>query len=125
EAAFKTAEIIDKNYLRQPGFETTQHYITIPYNVLVKFSQWEKIFALPKPESDLKYTTAIWHYARGMAFANTGKIDQAKVELEALEKLSATEEVKALRIWEINTAADVTAIAIHVLRGEIFRITGA
>ncbi len=125
EAAFKTAEIIDKNYLHQDGFATTQHYITIPYNVLVKFAQWEKIIALPKPEKNLKYPTAIWHYARGMAYANTGKIEHAKKELEALETLSATEEVQSLKIWEINSGADVTAIAIHVLRGEIFRITGA
>ncbi len=124
EAAFKTAEIIDRNYLRQEGFETTQHYITIPYNVLVKFAQWEKIIALPKPDSDLNYPIAIWHYARGMAYANTGKIEQAKQELEALEKESATDAVQSLAIWEINTVADVTAIAIHVLRGELFRVAG-
>jgi tetratricopeptide (TPR) repeat protein len=124
EAAFKTAQIIDQNYLRQPGFETTQHYITIPYNVLVKFSQWEKITALPKPENDLKYPRAIWHYARGMAYANTNKIDAAKQELDSLLALTQREEVKTLMIWEINTAADVCAIAIHVLSAEIDRING-
>ena len=119
EAAFKTAEIIDRNYLREPGFETTQHYITIPHNVLVKFSQWEKIIALPKPEQDLKYPTAIWHYAKGMAYANTNKLEKAQESLDSLKSLAQSEQVKTMMIWEINTMADVCNIAIHVLEGEL------
>lgn len=124
EAAFKTAEIIDRNYLHQPGFETTQHYITIPYNVLVKFSQWEKISILPKPDNTLKYPRAIWHYARGMAFANTGKLSEASEALDSIKALAQSKEVKTMMIWEINTTADVCNIAIHVLEGEIERFRG-
>lgn len=124
EAAFKTADIIDRNYLRQEGFETTQHYITIPYNVLVKFSQWEKILALPQPDEDLYYPRAIWHYARGMALANTANLDQARTELDALKSLAETDAVKTMMIWEINTTADIANIAIHVLEAEILRLSG-
>lgn len=124
EAAFKTADIIDRNYLRQEGFATTQHYITIPYNVLVKFSQWEKILALPQPDEDLYYPRAIWHYARGMAFVNTGETNKARAELDALKQLAEMESVKQLMIWELNSAADVANIAIHVLEAEILRLTG-
>ncbi|HEU5292511.1 MAG TPA: hypothetical protein VFU05_17810 [Cyclobacteriaceae bacterium] len=124
EASFKTAEIIDRNYLHQEGFETTQHYITIPYFVLVKFSQWEKISALPKPENNLKYPRAIWYYAKGMALANSSKINQAQEALDSLKALAQTEEVKTMMIWEINTTADVCNIAIHVLEGELERIKG-
>jgi tetratricopeptide (TPR) repeat protein len=124
EAAFKTADIIDRNYLHQEGFETTQHYITIPYNVLVKFSQWEKILSLPQPDENLFYPRAIWHYARGMAFANTGKPDQAQEALDAVKMLAETDAVKSMMIWEINTTADITNIAIHVLEGEILRLSG-
>lgn len=124
EAAFKTAEIIDRNYLKQDGYGTTQHYITIPYNVLVKFSQWEKIFALPAPEKGLDYPLAIWHYAQGMAYANTGKIEKAKEELALLNELMNSEAVKNIIVWEINPASDICAIAAHVLEGEIERIQG-
>ena len=48
EASFMTADIIERQYLREPGYETTQHYITIPYNVLVKFSQWEKMLSIAR-----------------------------------------------------------------------------
>ena len=124
EAAFKTAEIIDRNYLRQAGFETTQHYITIPYNVLVKFSQWEKILVLPEPEKDLKYPRAIWHYAKGMAYANMNKPHLALEALDSLKALAQLDAVKNMMIWEINSTADVCNIAIHVLAGEIDRING-
>jgi tetratricopeptide (TPR) repeat protein len=120
EAVFKMSEIIGKNYLTEPGYETTQHYITTPYNVLVKFAQWEKILALPEPE--LLYPKAIWHYARGMAYANTGNLANGDVELAQLKHLAQTEDLKALLIWEINSAADITMIAQHVLEGELFRI---
>lgn len=124
EAAFKTAQVIDQNYLKQDGFTTTQHYITIPYNVLVKFSQWEKIIALPKPQNGLSYPQAIWHYARGMAFANLRKIPEALEELKSLTVLSESDEVKGMVIWEINSAADITNIARHVLQGEVARVGG-
>lgn len=119
EASFKMAEIIDRTYVRQEGFETTQHYLTIPYNVLVKFAQWEKIIALPMPDQDLKYPLAMWHFAQGMAFANTEKLSRAKQSLDSLTRLANTGEVKNMPIWEINFAGDVTAIAVHELSAEI------
>ncbi len=119
EAAFKMSEIIGKNYLREPGFETTQHYITIPYNVLVKFAQWEKILSLPEPEYLLHYPKAIWHYARGVAYANMNKTSLAHIELDSLIRLADTEDVKSMLIWEINRMSDIARIAELVLRAEI------
>lgn len=124
EAAFKMAGIIDTYYLRQPGFETTQHYITVPYNVLVKFAQWEKILALPKPSDDLKYPLAVWHYARGMAFANLDKPEKADQELRILQDLEQDSDLRKMLIWEINSMADMVHIARLVLEGEINRLGG-
>lgn len=124
EAAFKTAEIIDRNYLKQDGFSTTQHYITIPYHVLIKFSQWEKIKALPTPSEELTYPLAIWHYAQGMAAANTGNLTQAHKHLSLLQALAKTPALQDLWIWEVNTASDVCDIASYVLEGEIARKNG-
>lgn len=124
EASFKMSEIIDRTYLRKPGFETTQHYITIPYNVLVKFAQWEKIINLPSPDQDLYYPKAIWHYARGMAFANTGKIDKAKSALDSVSRLMAHEQVQTMKIWEINKTSEIVEIAQLSLKAEIARHSG-
>ena len=100
------------------------HYITIPLHVLVKFEQWEKILAAPKPDEDLEYPKAIWHYARGMAFANLNKLKEAQNELDSVNKLSDSEGVKKIIIWSINQATQVGKIASMVLNAELMTKKG-
>jgi tetratricopeptide (TPR) repeat protein len=124
EAAYKTVSILDKKYFREAGYETLLHYATIPMHVLVKFEQWEKILTSPKPDEDLAYPKAIWHYARGMAYANLNKPDEAKIELGSLNKLSESENVKRIIIWSINPAEQVCKIASNVLSAELMAGSG-
>jgi tetratricopeptide (TPR) repeat protein len=119
EAAYKTVSILDKKYFRETGYETILHYTTIPLHVLVKFEQWEKILAVPKPDEDFSYPKAIWHYARGMAFANLNKLNDAQTELDSLNKLTNSEGVKKIIIWSINPAEQVCQIASKVLAAEL------
>ncbi|HEY5823205.1 MAG TPA: hypothetical protein VIT44_02495, partial [Cyclobacteriaceae bacterium] len=123
-AAYKTVNILDKKYFREAGYETTLHYLTIPLHVLVKFEQWEKILMSSKPDEDLAYPIAIWHYARGMAFANTNKLKEAQAELDSLNKLSESEDVKRIIIWSINPAEQVCKIASNVLTAELLTKKG-
>ncbi|HEY3405784.1 MAG TPA: hypothetical protein VGK59_20510 [Ohtaekwangia sp.] len=115
EAAYKTAGLIDKAYYHEPGYEMVQHYLTIPTHILIKFGQWEKILALPKPTDDLIYPTAIWHYARGMAYVNSGKADEAREELKLLNELSQDSTIAEQMNWGINKVTDVCKIASGVL----------
>jgi tetratricopeptide (TPR) repeat protein len=119
EAAYKTVSILDKKYFREAGYETVLHYATIPMHVLVKFEQWEKILTSPKPDEDLDYPKAIWHYARGMAYANLNKPVEAQIELDALNKLGESEDVKRIIIWSINPAEQICKIASNVLSAEL------
>jgi tetratricopeptide (TPR) repeat protein len=119
EAAYKTVSILDKKYFREAGYETVLHYATIPMHVLVKFEQWEKILTSPKPDEDLAYPKAIWHYARGMAYANLNKPAEAQAELDSLNQLSESEDVKRVIIWSINPAEEVCKIASNVLSAEL------
>ncbi len=124
EAAYKMVSILDKKYFREPGYETVLHYTTIPLHVLVKFEQWEKILVATKPDEDLVYPKAIWHYARGMAFANLSKLNEAQTELDSLNKLSDSEGVKKIIIWSINPAEQVCQIASNVLSAELMAKKG-
>lgn len=124
EAAYKTVSILDKKYFREAGYETVLHYATIPLHVLVKFEQWEKILASPQPDADLAYPNAIWHYARGMAFANLNKPAEARIELDSLNKLIESEDVKRIIIWSINPADQVCKIASKVLEAELLTVSG-
>jgi len=124
EAAYKTVNILDKKYFREAGYETVLHYATIPMHVLVKFEQWEKILATPQPDEDLTYPRAIWHYARGMAYANLNRPVEAHNELDSLNKLSESEDVKRIIIWSINPAEQVCKIASYVLEAELHTMSG-
>ena len=124
EAAYKTVSILDKKYFREAGYETVLHYATIPMHVLVKFEQWEKILVSPKPDDDLTYPKAIWHYARGMAYANMNKLNEAQSELDSLNKLGESGNVKKIIIWSINPAEQVCKIASNVLKAELITKRG-
>ncbi|HEY5691597.1 MAG TPA: hypothetical protein VIS49_09085 [Cyclobacteriaceae bacterium] len=124
EAAYKTASLVDKKYYHEPGYEMVQHYLTIPNHVLIKFGQWEKILALPKPTDDLIYPTAIWHYSRGMAFANLGKMEQAREELGKLDELSGSPSIAEQLNWGINKVTDVCKISSKVLQSELYAKEG-
>lgn len=124
EAAFKTAGLVESRYYHEPGFETVQHYLTIPDHVLVKFAQWEKILAQPAPAADLPYPGAIRHYARGMAYANMGKPAAAGEELKQLNELAGNPLLEGQMIWGINSVSEVCRIAALVLRAEILVTEG-
>jgi tetratricopeptide (TPR) repeat protein len=119
EAAYKTASLTDKKYHHEPGYETVQHYLTIPYHVLLKFGQWEKILVLPRPTADLVYPTAMWHYAKGMALSNLGKPARAQQELDSLNALTQSPAVAQQLIWGINKVTDVCTLASRVLEADL------
>lgn len=125
EAAYKTTSIIESKYYHEPGFETVQHYLTIPTHILVKFAQWEKILLLPQPEEDLSYPIAIWHYARGVAFTHLDRMPQAKEELKILKEQIRTDSVIAQQmVWGINKVSEVCQISALVLEATILEKEG-
>ena len=77
---------------------------------LVNFGRWEDVLAQPLPPAELKYASLMAHYARGVAFAATGKGTDAAAELEQVKQADAA-----------ASAADkpVADIAMHALMGEI------
>jgi len=115
----KLQEHISTEIMRQPGWGTLQHYYTIPYYIAVKFAMWDTIIALPKPDNDLIYPQAIWHYARGMAYLGKNNLPNAEKEFSALDKLSKNSTLKDLTIWNINTTSDLAIIASKVLQAGI------
>src|SRR5262249_17339973 len=83
----------------------------------VRFGRWEEILAAPAPPAELRFTTGIWHYARGLAYAATGKLDLAAAERESLAALTAATPAEA--IVGFNSPAPLLHIAGAGLAGEI------
>jgi len=64
-------------------------FLPTPMIVLLAFERWSDILNSPAPDSSLLITNAVWHAARGVAFANTGKTAEAEKEQQAFRNLAA------------------------------------
>ncbi|MEQ9442576.1 MAG: hypothetical protein RIG62_26285 [Cyclobacteriaceae bacterium] len=120
-AAFRTTMHTDTAMMREPGWETLQHYLMIPHYILVKFAQWDYILTLRKPEDDLLYPQGVWHYAQGMAYAGKNQLEKARASLTAVKEIAEKPEMKEVTIWELNSVDQLLAIAWRVLEAEIHR----
>ncbi|MEM7798660.1 MAG: hypothetical protein AAF633_05675 [Chloroflexota bacterium] len=88
-------------------------------HVYVRFGKWEEIIAEQLPEDQALYavTTASWHYAKGIAHAVLGNIEEALAHQEHFR--NALKIIPEDRINYQNAALDIMAIADAMLDGEL------
>ena len=101
--------------LRQmPGFDFVLEY---PIWTQVKFGRWQEALAEPAPPAEFLYATAVWHAARGLAFAGLGRLEDAEKELAATKQTDAAQPADAMAAF--NSAHSLLSIAENMLAGEI------
>ncbi|MEZ6097745.1 MAG: hypothetical protein R3E01_02115 [Pirellulaceae bacterium] len=110
---------VDQEKMREPGLGTLQHFFTLPMWTYIRFCMWDEALAEEKPAEDVKYPTAVWHFARGMALARTGQPKPAQAELVALARFAADQSLDDVTIWDLNTTRDLLQIAQHVLSAAV------
>ncbi len=114
-AARRLAELVPwEAATQEPALE--EFTPSLPF-ALVRFGRWEEALALPRPPKELAYTTAIWHYARGMALAATGRFADADQEHRAVSELAA--RIPDDRVVGTTRVSDLARIAERMLAGEI------
>lgn len=88
-------------------------------HVLVRFGRWKEITNLQVPKDEGLYcvSTALIHYAKGIAFAVQGEIEQAKEQKGMFEQ--AVTRVPSSRMIFNNKCVDILAIAAKMLEGEL------
>lgn len=102
-----------------PMADWLEAFLTLRAHVAIRFGRWEDIIGLDLPEDESLYsmTTAILHYAKGVAFAATGRVQEAD-DQRALFKQAVT-RVQASRTLFNNTCQDILGVAEAMLDGEI------
>jgi tetratricopeptide (TPR) repeat protein len=95
-------------------------FMTIPVAVDVRFHKWDEILKMPQPDPEMKIITVFWHFARGMALAAKGKVNEAEAEYQVVadaEKNTPEDVVFSMPVN--NKAKDVLKIARDVLGAKI------
>jgi tetratricopeptide (TPR) repeat protein len=102
-----------------PMADWLESFAGMGLHVLVRFGMWEEILRRPLPADPVLYsvTTALSHYARGVALAATSRVTEAQGEREQLA--AAIARVPVTRYLFNNQALDILAIAAAMLDGEI------
>lgn len=124
EAGRRMVEKLDTDVMRKPGYETIQHFWSIPMYLQVKFARWDDILATPKPADDLLYPQAIWHYARALAYINKGQLSDAVKELTQLTAINSEGTLDEIAIFDINSMGQIIDIAEYVVGGELAAAKG-
>jgi tetratricopeptide (TPR) repeat protein len=93
--------------------------ISMKLHALIRFGRWKEIIETPIPEDQNLYcvTIAMIHYAKGVAYAATGRVAEAEQELVLFE--SALTRVPETRYLQNNLCIDILQIADAMLRGEL------
>ena len=87
------------------------------YYALARFGKWDEILAEPAPPPALRFTTGMWHYARGLALAATGKLDQAAAERDSVDEIG--DAIPEDLVVGINAAKPLLRVAGAVLAGDV------
>ncbi|KUM80626.1 hypothetical protein [Streptomyces griseorubiginosus] len=102
-----------------PMADWLEGFLAMRVHVLVRFGRWTDILDLPLPEDPRLYcvTTAMLHYARGVALSALGRVTEAEAERTLFR--AAVARVPETRMLFNNTCADILAIASAMLDGEL------
>lgn len=117
--AMKAARQLESNIAPHvKAMPMLEGFMLIPTQILVRFRRWDDILKSPEPDRAMAVTNALWHYARGMAYAATGKIESAEAEQKIF--MDAAKAISAQTPFGLNnTGSILMPIAGEVLSARI------
>ncbi|WP_435210502.1 tetratricopeptide repeat protein [Streptomyces sp. bgisy034] len=122
ETAAQLEASIPEDLLRVPSppmADWLEGFLAMRVHVLIRFGRWDDILAQPLPADPELYctTTAMLHYARGVALSATHRVQEAEAERDLFR--AAVARVPETRMLFNNTCHDILAIASAMLDGEL------
>ena len=95
-------------------------FMTVPLAVEVRFHKWNEILKMPQPDPSMQTATVFWHFARGLALAATGKLDEAEAEHTIIAEAEAKTSPDEIFQMPINNKTkDILKIAENVLGARV------
>jgi hypothetical protein len=120
EAAAELEDSIPEDLLRvtsPPAADWLEGFLAMRVHVLIRFGRWQDIIDLALPSDPDLYcvTTAMQHYAKGVAYSATSRVDEAERERELFH--AAVARVATTRTLFNNTCIDILALGVSDARG--------
>ena len=113
-----TPDVID---LKDKPFiaATMEGYFSMKMHVLVRFGKWQQIVDTPLPSDPRLYpvSTAMHHYAKGVAYAALKNFDAAYAERDLFHK--AVARIDSARKFFNNPAQTILGVGEKMLDGEL------
>jgi tetratricopeptide (TPR) repeat protein len=121
-AADRLAAMIPEDLLRvqvPPMADWLEGFVPMKLHVLIRFGRWQEIIDSPLPADPDLYcvTTAMLHYAKGIAYAAGGLVEAA-AEQRAQFAGTLTRVPDSRTVFN-NTCRDILAVAGEMLAGEL------
>ncbi|WP_353719777.1 hypothetical protein [Dyadobacter sp. 676] len=104
-----------------PGYENTydQYLYMLPVMVQVRMGKWQQILNDSiSPHPEWTYAGLLSDFAKGIAYANTGRPDSAGTRLEML-RTKARDPILTRRRIPFNSPVEIAAIAEKILEGVV------
>jgi tetratricopeptide (TPR) repeat protein len=97
-----------------------ESYSALDIHTMIRFGRWNELREkeLPKNQNLMLYRSASIRFARGLAFAAAGNVDEAKREADRFDSLRNSQGVE-MRILHNNSVDKLLAVDAVMLRGEI------
>ncbi|RYY70410.1 MAG: hypothetical protein EOO13_06680 [Chitinophagaceae bacterium] len=120
QAAKETANSFDSAYLSlpQPLGNYIQYVALTPQMVNVRYGKWAQVLQMEQPKAHHQFASLLHHWARGMAFANSAKLPEAKLELSFFLQRVTHPDLQ-IRMEPFNTPAEQALVAQKLLEGMI------
>src|SRR6266481_1782232 len=93
-------------------------FMTVPLAVEVRFHKCNEILKAPQPDPAMHTASVFWHFARGLALAGTGKLEEAEAEHKFVAQAEEKTPPDAIFQMPINNK-DILKIAENVLGAKI------
>jgi tetratricopeptide (TPR) repeat protein len=102
-----------------PMADWLEGFLSVRIHVLIRFGMWQEILTskLPADEQLFCVTLAFVLYGRGIAFAATGRVEEARNAIKKFE--NALSKVSASRMLFNNRCIDILQVAQTMLYGEV------
>jgi tetratricopeptide (TPR) repeat protein len=118
EAKQAALEIVENVGDADLQMQMLEGFLLYPLMIDLRFHRWDEILKLPEPRVERKLLRAFWQFARTMALAGQGKLNEAAAEQKQFELLRTTMPAESRYIIN-NKSSDILVLAAATLDAQL------